>query len=96
MGQWLQLDPSLSLSSFPKWKQTILRAWQVYGIFIGDNNGASRTFVAHFESETPYVALKRSPTNLQYQDSFFGHSGSWDIGSGVDWSRLRVLSPPSP
>ncbi len=96
MGGWLQLDPSMSLASYPKWKQTVLKAMQVYGMFIGDMGGAAACFWCHLESETPYVALGVSPTNLAYMDKTFGKQPYWDLGSGVDWSKLRVLQPPTP
>lgn len=96
MGQHLQLDPSMSLASYPPWKQTILRAFQVYGGYVGDMGGAALMWWSHLESDTPYVALGKSPSNLQYADTHFGHTGAWDLGSGVDWSRMRVLQPPTP
>ncbi len=96
MGAHLQLDPSMSLASYPKWQQIVLRALQTHGAYVGDNGGGDAPFWMQLESETPYVALKKSPTNLQYLDTHFGHSGAWDIGSGVDWSRMRVLQPPTP
>lgn len=100
MGQWLQLDPAYmtdaKLATMPKWKQIVLRAWRDFGLFCGDFGGSAATFVAHFESETPYIAYGQSPTCLQYLDTTFGHSGTWDIGSGVDWSKLRVLQAPKP
>jgi hypothetical protein len=98
MGCHFQLDPSyatnsfLTTSGFPAWKQTVLKALRDYGAYVGDNGGSS--FNIHLESETPYYALNQFPTNLQHLDTVMGHTGSWDINSGVDWTKLRVITYP--
>jgi hypothetical protein len=97
MGAHFQLDPSLDLSGFPRWKQIVLRAMQKYGLYVGDNGGSP--WYVWFESEDTYRALGQTDPWRGYwrsQGISVPRSGPYSVplASGVDWTRLRVLQPP--
>ncbi len=87
----------------PVWKKVIARALSVYGMYSYDNGGSAHSL--DWESGTP--SLLATGTNKWTEwakaQGIPGHTDSSghtiyavDIQSGIDWSRLRVLQPPTP
>lgn len=83
---------------FPSWKKAVLLALAEYGGYVGDTGGPGFAFqlqsgstYTSFGAPDRFVQLARtagiSPSEGRY---------SFDIGSGVEWSRyLQVLAPPT-
>jgi hypothetical protein len=102
-GTRLQLDPSYAtdawLAQFPAWKRSILRALRDYGAYFGDDGGSNLT-VTSFESGTGFTSFGLADPFTDYARSHVGQSifesgGTYyfDVRSGVDWSKLRVVDP---
>lgn len=85
-GMWLQLDPSLRVSSLhiPRWQKTIARAMQQYGMYVRDQTGGGQ---ADFYADN---TLDRSahPTWAQ-----LGIRPAMRFSPNFPWRRLRVLRP---
>jgi hypothetical protein len=87
-GAHLQLDPSLDLSTLavPVWEGPILRALQVYGMYLRDQGGSLAIY-----GENPisrgYDAWALASPDLATT------SGSKPL-LGVPWERFRVLAAP--
>lgn len=105
MGEWLAVDlVGFDIRPLPKWQQGWLTCLATYGVHVGDYGGGPMDgrrpflFNLQIESETPYRAFRRSPTNLEYADQVLGHSGAWSLQiPGFDWrQRLHVLAPAQP
>jgi hypothetical protein len=95
MGTLLRVKASFNTSGLPAWQQTFFNCLKTYGFYIGDNGGSTLNF--HFESDTPYYALNVSPTVQDHLAAVLGHSGKWDISTGITWpSIVEVMDPPSP
>ena len=105
MGTRFQLDPSYAtdawLAGFPAWKRAILRALRDYGGYLGDTTGGGWT-ATPFESEVgyysfglprPFAAYASSRDATDADISLSGGTYYFNLASGVDWSRLRVLDP---
>lgn len=98
MGARFQLDMTaaqIDALSVPAWKKTILHAMAEYGMYFGDTGGGG--FGLQFESGSTY-------TSFGYQDAmvtFAAQNGVplwqgkyiFDLKTGVDYSKLRVLEP---
>lgn len=107
LGAHLQLDPDYVLpSGLPPWKYPILRALQTYGGYIGDTGAYTRpiSFGLMLESGQHYVQHGEGDRLGQWAnahkaqgDISAGVNGTpyylLDFARGVDWSRLRVVSP---
>jgi hypothetical protein len=102
-GTRVQLDPAYAtdqwLAQFPAWKQAILRALRDYGAYFGDDTSSPLTFTS-FESGTGYTALGLADPFEKYAQDHLGQEISvsggiyyFNLRSGVDWSRLRVIDP---
>ena len=102
-GSRLQLDPGYAtdawLAQFPAWKRAILRALRDYGAYFGDDSGSNLS-VTSFESGTGYTSFGLADPFADYARSHVGQSifqsGGiyyFDVQSGVDWSKLRVVDP---
>jgi hypothetical protein len=100
-GTRLQLDPSYAtdawLAQFPQWKQGVLRALRDYGAYFGDDSGSPLTLTP-LESGTGYTSFGLADPFAVYANAHIGQSISqsggtyyFDMRSGVDWSKLRVV-----
>jgi hypothetical protein len=59
-GARLQLDPSLDISSLPRYERTIARALQRYGMYLGDTGGSNVSLYAlnsQSYRQNPYTGL---------------------------------------
>jgi hypothetical protein len=105
MGTRFQLDPSYAtdqwLSRFPAWKQGVLRALRDYGGYVGDTTNGGWTAMP-FESEVGYYSIGAPRPFAEYAKAHDASdpdisvsSGTYyyNLASGVDWSRLRVVDP---
>jgi Concanavalin A-like lectin/glucanases superfamily len=82
--------------SVPAWKKTILHALRTYGAYIGDTGGGGFNF--QFESGSAYTSFGYGDRLLTWASSVGGTIKTdgnvvFDVASGVDWSRLRVVDP---
>ncbi|MHB1836666.1 MAG: hypothetical protein ACYCXW_17090 [Solirubrobacteraceae bacterium] len=98
-GMRFQLDYSdaqIDALHVPTWKKTILRALANYGAFVGDTGGSGMNF--QLQSGSTYTSFGYPDAMVQYARSQPGVV-AWDgryvfnLASGVDWSRLRVIAP---
>lgn len=106
MGTLFQLNmPDATIATYPRWKQTILRAMKVYGAYLGDSSGAP-SFAFQIESGLTYTVFGRSDPWVDYIAqqpvgnglSVLG-SGKYDLdlSSGLTWaSYLRAMAPLGP
>jgi hypothetical protein len=85
MGALLRLDPSLDLEALELTpvEQTIARALQVYGMYLGDTGGAVSLYAVHPSS------YKTNP----YGDLF--DSGPYTLLKGIPLDRLQLIEPLS-
>ena len=97
-GQHSQLDPSYDTSGFPAWERTILRALQTYGAYVGDTGAAPWGFSP--ESGSTYTSFGMVDRWVTFAQSVCCTNdvtlsgGRYSLKlNGVDWSRLRVVSP---
>jgi hypothetical protein len=98
-GMRFQLDYSsaeIEAMSVPRWKKTILHALATYGAYIGDTGGGGFNF--QFQSGSTYTSFGEPDALVTYAKSQPGvtlWNGKYvfDVASGVDWSRMRVLDP---
>ena len=91
-------DTEIDALAVPAWKKTILTALAHYGLIVGDtmnNNsswglqGESGSSYTSFGATDPWVTFAHDAGLLPNPDGRY----VLDIGTGVDWSRLRVLDP---
>lgn len=98
MGARLQLNMSeaeINALPVPAYRKTILRALAKYGAVVGDTGGSpmdlqfesGRTYTS-FGYEDEMVTFAREAGVTSYNGVFI-----FDLNSGVDWSRLRVIDP---
>ena len=102
MGARLQLDYSdaeIAALPLPVWQRALLRAMADYGMFVGDT-GTSNLFSVERESGLQYTSTGHRDRWLALARShdfrfWPGEGGVYigDLAAGVDWSRLRVISP---
>jgi hypothetical protein len=99
MGARLRLNMSraqIAALHLPRWKTAILLALARYGGYVGDTGGDGIGFM--FESSTMYTSLGRpDPLVAVARAAGIPSNGGryvFDVGSGVDWSRLQVIAPP--
>ena len=80
----LQLDPSVDVASLqiPAWERPIVRAMQVYGMYLRDNSGTLAVY-AENPASRGYDAWQK-----------VGLSGGSVALAGIPWSRFRVLAAP--
>ena len=98
-GMRFKLDYSaaeIDAMAVPAWKKTILRALRTYGAYVGDTGGSGFNF--QFESGSTYTSFGHKDPLLEWAKTQPGVSLSsgkavFDVASGVDWSRLRVVDP---
>ncbi len=106
MGGHFQLNytpTQINALTVPAWKKVILRAMATYGIYTYDNGSSAHSL--DWESGIPsllatgtnrWVTWAKSVGLPSHVDNT-GHTiYTADIESGVDWSRLRVLTPVGP
>lgn len=98
LGARLQLnmsDAEINALAVPSYRKTILRALAHYGLIVGDTNGGNAAWGIQVESGSSY-------TSFGYPDPFasiaqnaglspFNGMYGFDITTGVDWTRFRVL-----
>jgi hypothetical protein len=88
-------DGEIAALPVPAWKKTILRALAHYGAYVGEQAGAWS--LLGFEGGPTY-------TSFGYPDQMAAFAASvgiksqggtyyFDMASGVDWHRLRVIDP---
>jgi hypothetical protein len=80
----------------PQWKKTILHALRTYGAYIGDTGGGGFNF--QFESGSTYTSFGQSDKLVDWaagQPGVALYNGKYvfDVASGVNWSRMRVIDP---
>jgi hypothetical protein len=98
-GARFQLDytaAEIDALAVPAWKKTILHALRTYGAYIGDTGGGGFNF--QFESGSTYTSFGVKDRMVEWgrtQPGVTVNDGKvvFDIASGVDWSRLRVIDP---
>jgi hypothetical protein len=106
MGTRFQLDPrymtNRRLATYPAWKRALLRAVRDYGFYLGDSSGStlklfaieSGTGYTSFGLPDPWVRFARANNIPSSHDSSIDRTVyRFDLDSGVDWSRLRVIHP---
>lgn len=101
LGARLQLamsDAEIDALAAPPWKRSILRALARYGILIGDTNGGNAAWGLVAESGSSYTSFGVPDPWVAVAEEarlspFDGGRYAFDVASGVDWSRLRVLDP---
>ena len=101
-GAHIQLamsDTEIDALSVPPWKKVILRALAHYGAFVGDTGGSpwdlqfeSGSTSTSFGRPDPIVTFAQGAVS-QGQISVSSGRYYFDLNTGVDWSRLRVLDP---
>ena len=88
-GQHLQLDPTIDVGALdiPSWERPIVRALQVYGMYLRDQGG---TFAIYGENPISrgYDAWALADPALQTD------TGALPL-TGIPWERLRVLAAPN-
>jgi Concanavalin A-like lectin/glucanases superfamily len=82
--------------SVPAWKKTILHALRTYGAYVGDTGGGGFNF--QFESGSSYTSFGYKDRLVEWGKTQPGVGLSdgkvvFDVASGVNWSRLRVVDP---
>ena len=98
-GARLQLDMSfaeIDALAVRAWKKTMLKAMSEYGMIIVDTAGTNTSYTPILESGAPDVAagqVDRWKLFAQSQGwSPAGSSHVMPLSSGVDWSKLRVVT----
>jgi len=94
-------DSEITALSMPEWKKTLLRCMAEYGLYVGDGGGPGMGI--QFISGATYTAFGRPDPFVEYAKANGMRAGTdawantyvFDIGLGVDWSRLKVLEPPA-
>ncbi|MDP8910337.1 MAG: hypothetical protein M3N47_14755 [Chloroflexota bacterium] len=84
--------------SVPAWKKPILKAMARYGMIVGDTIGGNlHSWGIWAESDVQYRAFGRAGRFAQLGEKWNvrTHRGAYvfDIASGVDWSKLRMVPP---
>ena len=106
MGERFQLDPSYMtdqrLATYPPWKRAVLKAIRDYGFFLGDSTSKSLAVIP-IESGTSYTSfglpdpwVRYAKTNglpPSYDSQIHRTVYTFDLASGVDWSKLRAIDP---
>lgn len=98
MGARIQLvmsDAEINALVVPAPHKAILRALARYGAFVGDTGGSpwdlqfesGRSYTS-FGYEDPVVTFARQEGVMSYNGMYI-----FQLNSGVDWSRLRVIAP---
>lgn len=100
LGARLQLaisDAEIDALAVPAWKKPVLRALARYGLIVGDTNGGNAAWGIQGESGSSYTSFGDADpwAGLAGAAGLAPFSGmyAFDIASGVDWSRFRVLDP---
>jgi hypothetical protein len=80
----------------PEWKKTILHALRQYGAYVGDTGGGGFNF--QFESGSSYTSFGQADKLVDWaktQPGISAYAGKYvfDLATGVDWSRMRVIDP---
>ena len=99
LGARLQLamsDAEIDALAMPAYRKVILRALAHYGMIVGDTNGGHAAWGVQVESGGGYTSFGEadpfSAIGLAAGlEPFDGGHLAFVIGSGVDWSRLRVV-----
>src|SRR2546425_833728 len=104
-GQFFQLtysDAEIDALPFAAWKKVVLHAMRQYGFYADDTYGTSEghSFDLHTEANKMYQAYGYEDPFVTYakqhlsQDIVLsGGSYYYQIGPGVDWSRIQVIAP---
>ena len=104
IGTRLRLDYSeaeIDRLNAPRWKKAVLRALARYGGYVGDT-GASpdAAFEVEIESGETYTSFFAPDYVGRFWSAVHGSGDAryhnyrfFDLGSGVDWRRLRVVAP---
>ena len=106
MGSRFQLDPRYMtnerLATYPPWKRAVLRAIRDYGFYLGDSTDRplkvfpieSGTSYTSFGLPDPWVRYARAHDVPSSFDTRIDRTVyRFDLESGVDWRRLRVVHP---
>jgi hypothetical protein len=106
MGSHFQLamtKGAIRRLNVPAWKKTILTALSTYGAYVSDTTGVADQWGFETESGWSYTSLGQQDPWVQWaksrgvQPQDFNHNGYaeywFDLASGVNWHRMRVLSP---
>jgi hypothetical protein len=98
LGDRFQLsmsDGEIAALPVPAWKKTILRALARYGAYVGEQSGAWS--LLGFEGAPTYTSFGVPDQMAVFAASVGiksnGGAYYFDIASGVDWNRLRVIDP---
>jgi hypothetical protein len=88
-------DAEIDALDVPAWKKTILRAMAHYGMYVGDITGSPWGLM--FESGSSYTSFGVEDEMVKFADAAGVPSLDgvyyFDVASGVDWNRLRVIDP---
>jgi chitodextrinase len=97
-GQLFKLDytdAEIANSGLPAWKKAILTAAAHYGLYVTDTGGGT----LHFVSQQTYASYGAAGWNAllgQPQVSGSTNNVTFDLATGVDWTRLRAVDPCVP
>ena len=92
LGARIQLamsDAEIAALDVPAWKRTILTALAHYGLIVGDTMNNNSSWGLQGESGSSYTSFGAADPWA----AIAGGMDGLDIGSGVDWSRFRVVHP---
>ena len=92
LGARIQLamsDAEIDALPAPDWKKTILKALAHYGLIVGDTMNNHSSWGLQGESGSSYTSFGA----IDPWATIAGGMDGLDIGSGVDWSRFRVVHP---
>ena len=89
-------EAQIDALAIPEWKKTILQALREYGAYVGDTGGGGFNF--QFESGSTYTSFGQTDKLVDWAKSQPGvavYKGKYvfDLATGVDWSRMRVIDP---
>ncbi|MHB1837487.1 MAG: hypothetical protein ACYCXW_21290 [Solirubrobacteraceae bacterium] len=89
-------DAQIDAMAVPAWKKAILLALANYGAFVGDTGGTGVNF--QFESGSTYTTFGYPDAMVTFAQGAPGVIASggryvFNLASGVDWTRLRVIAP---
>jgi hypothetical protein len=98
LGDRFQLamtDGEITALPVPAWKKTILRALAHYGAYVGEQAGVWS--LLGFEGAPTYTSFGFPDQMATFAASVGiksnGGTYYFDIASGVDWNRMRVIDP---
>lgn len=97
---------SIRAGGYPKWKRAVLLALRRYGAYVADTTGDASYWGFRTQSSSSYISLgKPDPLVTMAKrkgmdPSDYNHNGWneywYDLGSGVDWSKLATVPSCDP